>query len=439
MKQNLPSDRLLNQLLFLEADFEPKLITSSSKYNNNCPNNDDDDDNDGFGLYHQEDKLKRSSGATSYSSSEVIVGSSSSPSMDATSNFSTHEFSPSSFFEIRNNNGSSDVSDDHVQASSVGNNKNNNDESLTPAADGTIRVPSGSGYRIMTPFPWRLHEILEEVEHKKLDWIVSWLPDGRGFQVHCQKSFSEKIIPMFFRHSRYKSFQRQLYLYGFRSLETHSLQRGMYQHTHTKCSCGCVGVLFLVVWYLTLIHPFVSPWTGAYFHPKFVKNNRPLCKDIVRVKTETTPKKSDGRKKGSSVSSSSRKTNNKKASLVSSSTSSKNGDDVYSTLQKHHQGISSSCYDVGQQQQQQMTMIDFHGTVSSRPSSQAMMSDLQTTSCSGASSNSGSTRGNTPAPAAPVADNMAMIFNRTVTAGFSDHILQYKDDIIDLFGHRIVG
>jgi hypothetical protein len=92
--------------------------------------------------------------------------------------------------------------------------------------DGTIRVPSGSGYRIMTPFPWRLHEILEEVEKKKLDHIVSWLPNGQAFQIHCQDSFSDVIIPMFFRHSRYKSFQRQLYLYGFRSIETHSLSRG---------------------------------------------------------------------------------------------------------------------------------------------------------------------------------------------------------------------
>ncbi|KAG7366832.1 HSF-type DNA-binding protein [Nitzschia inconspicua] len=128
--------------------------------------------------------------------------------------------------------------------------------------DGTIRVPSGSGYRIMTPFPWRLHEILEEVEQKRLDWIVSWLPNGRGFQVHCQKNFSEIIIPMFFRHCRYKSFQRQLYLYGFRSLETQNMSR------------------------------------GAYFHPKFVKSDRNLCRDIVRVKMETAQRsKKEGKQK----------------------------------------------------------------------------------------------------------------------------------------------
>lgn len=121
------------------------------------------------------------------------------------------------------------TSESAPSSSSVSSDKDNvssSSSSLKIGHDGTIRVPSGSGYRVMTPFPWRLHEILEEVEKKKLEHIVSWLPDGSGFQVHCQDTFSDVIIPMFFRHSRYKSFQRQLYLYGFRSMETQSLTRG---------------------------------------------------------------------------------------------------------------------------------------------------------------------------------------------------------------------
>jgi hypothetical protein len=160
------------------------------------------------------------------------------------------------------------------------------------------------------------------------------------------------------------------------------------------------------------------------------------------VKTEATPKKNDGRKRGPS---SSRKPNNKKASSVSSSSSSssKDGGVDYAALQNHHQGISSSCSEVGQQQHSMtmtMTMIDFHGVGSNQVSSQVMVPDLQTTSCSSVSSNSGSTYGSTSAaPAPPVVDNMTMMFNRAVTAGFSDHILHYKDDIIDLFGRGIVG
>lgn len=84
------------------------------------------------------------------------------------------------------------------------------EKSVTDASedcDGIIRVPSGSGYRIMTPFPWRLHEMLEDIEEKNLDWIVSWMPDGKAFQVHSPEHFADTIIPMYFRHKRYKSFQ----------------------------------------------------------------------------------------------------------------------------------------------------------------------------------------------------------------------------------------
>jgi hypothetical protein len=73
--------------------------------------------------------------------------------------------------------------------------------------DGVIRVPSGSGYRMMTPFPWLLHEMLEDIEKKDLGWIVSWMPDGRAFQVHSAERFADTVLPTYFRHKRYKSFQ----------------------------------------------------------------------------------------------------------------------------------------------------------------------------------------------------------------------------------------
>mmetsp|Transcript_105196 Transcript_105196/g.302508 ORF Transcript_105196/g.302508 Transcript_105196/m.302508 type:complete len:328 (-) Transcript_105196:59-1042(-) len=109
----------------------------------------------------------------------------------------------------------------------------------------------------MTPFPWRLHEMLEEIEEKRLNWIVSWTPDGKAFQVHSPEQFTATIVPMYFRHKRYKSFQRQLYLYGFRSMQVNSAAKA-----------------------------------GAYFHPLFVKDNRALCRHIVRPKAVSSRKTS---------------------------------------------------------------------------------------------------------------------------------------------------
>jgi len=91
--------------------------------------------------------------------------------------------------------------------------KTESDSSSTDCG-GVIRVPSGSGFRIMTPFPWRLHEILEDIEKKGMDWIVGWTSDGKAFQVLDQERFEGTILPMYFRHSRYKSFQVSIYTFS---------------------------------------------------------------------------------------------------------------------------------------------------------------------------------------------------------------------------------
>jgi hypothetical protein len=79
------------------------------------------------------------------------------------------------------------------------------------------------------PFPWILHDMLEEAETGCFDAIVSWFPDGHGFKVHQIDLFAERIIPCYFNQTKYKSFQRQLNVWGFqRVLEID--HRGGYQH-----------------------------------------------------------------------------------------------------------------------------------------------------------------------------------------------------------------
>jgi HSF-type DNA-binding len=58
-------------------------------------------------------------------------------------------------------------------------------------------------------FPIRLHEMLCDVETKGYRDIVSWLPCGTMFKVIKHKDFAERIMPLYYRHSRYKSFLRQ--------------------------------------------------------------------------------------------------------------------------------------------------------------------------------------------------------------------------------------
>jgi hypothetical protein len=103
-------------------------------------------------------------------------------------------------------------------------------------------------------FPAKLHQILNEVEQKGNDEIISWNPDGKSFNVHNQKTFVDSVLPSYFRHSKYRSFQRQLNLYGFE-----------------RVPCG--------------------PLDGSYHHPDFFRDNANLCKNITRRETSAVNRK----------------------------------------------------------------------------------------------------------------------------------------------------
>ena len=55
------------------------------------------------------------------------------------------------------------------------------------------------------PFPWKLHEMLEECEKEGLSHIVSWLPDNRSLRVHDPSVFMSKVIGKYFKQTKYKS------------------------------------------------------------------------------------------------------------------------------------------------------------------------------------------------------------------------------------------
>lgn len=117
---------------------------------------------------------------------------------------------------------------------------------------GSVRVVSGSGFRYVVPFPYRLHEMLSNFDTKHDGSIVSWLPDGRHFKVHDPKRFVDIVIPSAFKQKSLKSFQRQLHLYGFQRVPEGADK-------------------------------------GAYYHEKFRRDDRDMCLTITRTKA---PKRS---------------------------------------------------------------------------------------------------------------------------------------------------
>jgi hypothetical protein len=109
-------------------------------------------------------------------------------------------------------------------------------------------ILGGTPYIVTKQFPWKLHEMLDLVEKGGEESIVSWLPSGRAFKVHLPDLFVEKIMKLSFNQTKYKSFQRQLNLWGF--------------ERNTK---ECVE-------------------KGAYCHPLFIRGRRDQCQEMARQK-----------------------------------------------------------------------------------------------------------------------------------------------------------
>jgi hypothetical protein len=69
-------------------------------------------------------------------------------------------------------------------------------------------------------FPSRLHSMLNSAESEQFAHIVSWQPHGRCFKVHQPLRFATEVMPLWFHHTKFTSFRRQLNLYGFSRLTT---------------------------------------------------------------------------------------------------------------------------------------------------------------------------------------------------------------------------
>ncbi len=82
---------------------------------------------------------------------------------------------------------------------------------------------------VTTPFPLKLHEMLDKAMAEGYGDIVSWQPHGRCFVVYKPQDFQQIVLPKFFKLNKLSSFQRQLNLYGFQRL-TFGRDRGGYYH-----------------------------------------------------------------------------------------------------------------------------------------------------------------------------------------------------------------
>jgi hypothetical protein len=82
---------------------------------------------------------------------------------------------------------------------------------------------------------------------------ISWMPDGRSFKIRDCAKFAKQTLPKFFAGIQYKSFIRQLNIYGFERVKDRK-----------------------------------SPLFGQYSHPYFVRGEPDLCLFMTRQKIKGT-------------------------------------------------------------------------------------------------------------------------------------------------------
>ncbi|KAG7381036.1 hypothetical protein PHYPSEUDO_006517 [Phytophthora pseudosyringae] len=71
---------------------------------------------------------------------------------------------------------------------------------------------SAAAPREVAPFLKSLRRMLLE----ESDAVLRWTPDGRAFEIHDMHEMTARVLPKYFKHCKYTSFQRQLNYFSFR-------------------------------------------------------------------------------------------------------------------------------------------------------------------------------------------------------------------------------
>lgn len=90
--------------------------------------------------------------------------------------------------------------------------KKNDNEIKVPPLTSDSNTSKASNYK----FVQKLIEILSNNSLKK---IVKWSEDGNNIEILNQREFTDKVLPLYFKHNNYSNFIRQLNMYHFKKVK----------------------------------------------------------------------------------------------------------------------------------------------------------------------------------------------------------------------------
>ncbi|RQM11635.1 hypothetical protein KXD40_009176 [Peronospora effusa] len=76
----------------------------------------------------------------------------------------------------------------------------------------TQESADGTPVKEVAPFLRSLRRMLDT----ESPYIVRWTPDGKAFEIYDIIAISDYVLPKYFKHCKYASFQRQLNYFNFR-------------------------------------------------------------------------------------------------------------------------------------------------------------------------------------------------------------------------------
>jgi hypothetical protein len=93
-------------------------------------------------------------------------------------------------------------------------------ETGTKAGKSTKRfIPEHKKPDAALTFPEKLMNLMKFADKYKNDnYCCSWLPDGKSFVVSNPDDFTRQILPKYFKATKFSSFTRKLYRWGFRQV-----------------------------------------------------------------------------------------------------------------------------------------------------------------------------------------------------------------------------
>lgn len=107
--------------------------------------------------------------------------------------------------------------------------RDHSSEKPQPEEQDLVVIGSSNNRTPNAAFPLKLHETLSQIENDGHGDIIGWMPHGRSFKIHKQKEFAEIVLPRYFVMTKKSSFLRQLNLYGFNRFSA-GLDQGSYYH-----------------------------------------------------------------------------------------------------------------------------------------------------------------------------------------------------------------